>query len=112
MVRSGTALLRNKYKPLGPGQISTYVRYRFTDDARFLRESRARLAQLSPETCGMVERRALDVIRWTAGSTIHPTRYQTELAQLNETLKRQPSFLTGVIGPTGDMVNKTTGAIG
>lgn len=105
-------LLRDKYKAVGAGQLSTYVRYRFTDDARFLRESRARLAQLRRETCGTVERRALDVIRWTAGSTIHPARYQTELAELNEPLKRRGYFLTGVMGTAGDVLDKATGAVG
>lgn len=86
-------LLRNKYEALGRGHLSDYVRYRFTDEERFLRESKARLALLRPEIRGSVEQRALDVIRWTAGSTVHPTRYQAVLKQLNGTLMRRPSFL-------------------
>ncbi|MGH8581917.1 MAG: hypothetical protein ACREWG_03840, partial [Gammaproteobacteria bacterium] len=105
-------LLRDKYKNLGAGQLSAYVRCRFTDDARFLRESRFRLTHLKPETCGTVEQRALDMIRWTAGSTIHPARYQAELAQLNETLKRRPAFLARIIGPTVDVLDIATAAIG
>lgn len=105
-------MLRDKYKTLGAGQLSTYVRCRFTDEARFLRESRARLALLTPDACGTVEQRALNMVRWTAGSTIHPLRYQAELAQLNETLKRRPSFLARFKDPTGDVLDKATGAIG
>ena len=61
--------LRDKCKTLGAGHLSAYVRCRFTDEVRFLRESQSRLAHLRPETCGTVEQRALDMIRWTAGST-------------------------------------------
>lgn len=86
-------LLRNKYEAIGRGHLSDYVRYRFTDEERFLRESKARLALLRPEICGSVEQRALDVIRWTAGSTVHPARYQEVLKKLNGTLMRRPSFL-------------------
>ncbi len=111
-IRDKIQLLRDKDKALGAGQLSDYVRYRFTDEMRFLDESQARLAQLRPETRGTVEQRALDVIRWTAGSTIHPVRYQVELARLNETLKRRPSFLAEVIGSPGDVLDKATGAIG
>lgn len=111
-IKAKIQLLRDKYKTLGAGQLSAYVRCRFTDDARFLRESRSRLTQLRPETCGTVEQRALDMIRWTAGSTIHPARYQAELAQLNETLKRRPAFLARIIGPTGDVLDKATAASG
>ncbi|MDQ3777057.1 MAG: hypothetical protein M3461_23245 [Pseudomonadota bacterium] len=85
-------LLRDKNRALGAGRLSEYVRYRFTDDEWFLGESQARLVQLRTETCGTVEQRALDMIRWTAGSTIHPARYQAELAQLNETLKGVQHF--------------------
>lgn len=93
-------LLRNKYEALGVGWISDYVRYRLTDEERFLRESKARLTLLRPDICGTVEQRALDVIRWTAGSTVHPARYQTVLKQLNGTLMRRPSFYLrgGVLG--------------
>ena len=41
--------LRNKYNALGTGQLSTYIRYRFTDDECFLGESQASLARLRPE---------------------------------------------------------------
>jgi hypothetical protein len=71
-------LLRDKNRALGAGPLSEYVRYRVTDDERFLGESRSRLARRRPETCGTVERRALDMLRWTAGSTIHPARFQRQ----------------------------------
>lgn len=102
--------LRDKYKALGTGDISDYVRYRLADDARFLRESRALLAQLTREHCDTVEQRALDVIRWTAGSTVHPALYQSELFQLNEVLKQRPSLperLEGVLGKLWDLARGT-----
>ena len=85
-------ILRRKYKSLGKGMLSEYVKFRFVDEARFLRESRARLQQVSLMASDNPERCAMAMIGWAGSSTVHAVKYQAEMMYLSQVLADRPDL--------------------
>ena len=72
--------LRLKYRLLGNGAASTYVRHRLKDEARHLDESQAHLLALRQNGEGRPDR-VVETLR-IALRAVHPARYQAELRAL------------------------------
>jgi len=85
-------LIREKYLSAGSGGVRDYVRARFEDDARALRESRVRLAQLTQARFPEAADRARRMVLWASESSIHPVLYQQPLLTLERALRTRPGF--------------------
>jgi hypothetical protein len=83
---------RAKWQAFGGGGIRDYIRARLEAEAAFLKEAQARLGQVTRSNIPAAEQRAIEVIRWAAGSTVHPIDYQRELRTLQQVLSERPDL--------------------
>ena len=89
-------LLRNQYRALDQGDLAAFVAARFEDDARALRESRARLRAMSGHEGVGPEARLRDLLQWAGTSSIHPVLYQQELRAVIELFDERPPPTSGL----------------
>lgn len=110
-IEEKTEILRGKYKAVAAGGVGDYVRSRLLDEALYLHECLVRIQRLQRRDGEMVEQRALAVIRWTAGATVHPMRFQTDIESLNSILAQRPP-LTERFKEVAEIVAKKTMDVG
>ena len=91
-VEEKLARLRAKWQGFGGGGIRDYIRARLEAEAAFLKEAQARLGQVTRTNMPNAEQRSIEVIRWAAGSTVHPVDYQAELRTLQHVLAERPGL--------------------
>jgi hypothetical protein len=82
--------LRTKWKVFSGSGMNEYIRARLEDEAAYLNEAKARLTSMGRTEFPFAEQRAIEVIRWAAGSTIHSIDYQAELKRLQEVVEARP----------------------
>lgn len=84
--------LRAKWQAFGGGGIRDHIRARLEAEAAFRKEAQARPGQVTRTNIPTAEQRAIEVIRWAAGSTVHPVDYQPELGTLQQVLSERPGL--------------------
>jgi hypothetical protein len=80
-----------RHRAMPHNELGSYCRARVRDDVRYLSECRERLRLLSGSD-KRIERRALDLIAWTARSTVHPIVFQGDLSIVRDALECRPTL--------------------
>lgn len=83
---------RNKYRQFGSDLASGFIKNKFADEGRYLHEMKSEINNISESTDLSVEDKTVKTLRFLAYSTIHPIKYQKELAQISEVLNGKPSL--------------------
>lgn len=100
------ARMKQRVLDSSDGVVGHYLRWRFDDELRFLREAWCRLKVIGADASVPMEEAGPQLLTWLSISTLHPVVYQAPLRQWSAIMSKRPALGERVVETAADVGKK------